>query len=171
MKAIRNFVAGLVAYAASFGTLVFANLFSQRTYDASLLLKAAGLVGATANGTVIIDTGGLGCLDVDLVIDVTAIETDSSDESYEIQLQGSPDANFGTAANIVYLGGISMGHHSSTRLTACGQGTDDVAGRYMVPIRNEKNGTTYRYLRTRTVVAGTVATGINYTAWLAKDDA
>lgn len=169
MKHIRNFIAGLIAYCASVGTLAFANLFSQRTYDNSLLLKAAALVAATANGTLILDLGN-GCVDADLIIDATALEIDTGDESYEIMVQGSPDATFATAANIVYLGGVTVGHHSSARLTAAGQGTDDVPGRFLCPIRNEKNGITYRYMRIRTVVVGTIATGINYTAWLAKDD-
>lgn len=170
MKRMKILAAAVAAYLSGAGAQPGANLFSQRAYDASLLLKAAALVGATANGTLILDLGN-GCVDADVVVDATAIEIDSSDESYEIQVQGSPDAAFGTAANIVYLGGVTVGHHSSTRLTACGQGTDDVPGRFLVPIRNEKNGTTYRYVRIRTVVAGTVAAGINYTAWLAKDDA
>ncbi len=170
MKSIRNFLAGCAAYLASIGTLAFANLFSQRTYDASLLLKAAGLVAATANGATIVDLGGTGCLDADLIIDATAIEIDTGDESYEIIVQGSPDSNFGTAANIVALASITVGHHSSARLTAEGQGFDDVPGRFLLPFRNEKNGTCYRYLRLRTVVVGTIATGINYTGWIAKDD-
>jgi len=148
-----------------------ANLYSQRTYDAALLLKAAGLVAATANGSLILDVGA-GLVDADLVVDVTALEVDSNDESYEIIVQGSSDATFGTAANIASLGSITMGDKASTRLAAgvFQVGTDDVIGRYLMPVRNERNGTTYRYLRIKTIVAGTIATGINYSAWLAKDD-
>jgi hypothetical protein len=164
----------LTTYMARSGLIAYVNLYSQRTYDAALLLKAAALVGASANGTLILDVGGggltPGMIDADLVVDVTALEIDSSDESYDISVQGSPDATFATAGNIVTLGGVTVGHSSSTRLTLLLQGTNDVPGRFIVPIRNEKNGTTYRYLRIRTVVVGTVATGINYTAWLAKDE-
>ncbi len=146
-----------------------ANIYSQRTYDNALLLKAAALVASSAAGSLILDVGN-GLVDADLIIDATAVEVDSSNESFEIVLQGSPDATFGTAANIVALASITVGHHSSTRLTALAQGTDDVVGRFLLPVRNEKNGTTYRYLRIATIVVGTIGTGINYTAWLAKDD-
>jgi hypothetical protein len=146
-----------------------ANLYSQRTYDAALLLKAAGLVAASADGSLILDVG-TGLMDADLIIDVTAIETDSSNESYTVILEGSPDALFGTAGNIMPMALIVMGHQSSTAGALQSQGAADAVGRFTVPCRNERNGTTYRYLRIRTVVVGTVATGINYTAWLAKDD-
>jgi hypothetical protein len=145
-----------------------ANLYSQRTYDAALLLKAAALVASSADGSLILDVG-VGLVDADLVLDVTAMEVDSNDESYTVILEGSPDAAFGTAANIIPLAMIVMGDHASTAGALCAMGADDTVGRYIVPCRNERNGTTYRYLRIRTVVAGTIATGINFTAWLAKD--
>ncbi len=147
-----------------------ANLYSQKTYDAALLLKAAGLVAATANGSLVLDVGA-GLMEGDLIIDATAVEIDSNDESYEVILQGSSDLAFGTAANIAPLTSITIGDKASTRLAAgvLALGTDDVVGRYTLPCRNERNGTTYRYLRIKTIVAGTIATGINYSAWLAKD--
>ena len=144
-----------------------ANLYTQRVYDNSLLLKAAALVGSTADGTLILDLGN-GLIDADLILDVTAIETDTGDESYAVILEGSPDATFGTATNIAVLSRIVIGHHSATAMAP--QGFDSTVGRYCVCVRNELNGTTYRYARIRTVVAGTVATGINYMAWLSKDD-
>ncbi len=45
---------------------------------------------------------------------------------------------------------------------------DTTTGRKIVPIRTELEGTVYRYVRLHTTVAGTIATGINYTAFLAK---
>lgn len=145
------------------------NKYSQFTYDADLLLKAAALVAATANGTLELDVGD-GLLDADLVIDATAVEIDSNDESYEVIVQGSTVAGFGTASAITPLASITIGDKASTRGAAgvTGIGTDDVAGRFVVPFRNERNGTIYRYLRIRTVVVGTIATGINYSAWVAK---
>lgn len=172
MNMIKTFLASvldwLLHYLGDQGLVLNANLYSQKTYDASLLLKAAALVAATANGTLILDVG-VGLLEADLIVDATAIEVDTTDESYEIIVQGSPDATFATAGNIVALGSIVVGHASSVRLTSQGQGTTDVPGRFCIPIRNEKNGVLYRYMRTRTVVVGTIATGINYSAWLAKD--
>lgn len=43
------------------------------------------------------------------------------------------------------------------------------SGRYVIPFRNEEGGTTYRYVRLSTLVAGTIATGINFSAFIAKD--
>lgn len=146
-----------------------ANLYSQYTYDANMLLKAAALVASTANGTLELDVGD-GLLDADLVIDATAIEIDNSDESYEIIVQGSTVFGFGTASAIVPLASITVGDKASTRGAAgvIGIGTDDVAGRFVLPFRNERNGTLYRYLRIRTIVTGTIGTGINYSAFVAK---
>lgn len=166
---LKALVAGIAAMLSGSGLAVGANLYTQKTYDASLALKAAALVAATANGTLILDLGN-GLMDGDVIVDATAIEVDTTDESYEIIVQGSPDATFGTAANIVALGSVVLGHPSSVRLVSQGQGSavTDLPGRYCLPIRNEKNGVTYRYLRLRTVVVGTIATGINYSAFLAK---
>lgn len=145
------------------------NKYSQFTYDGDLDLKAAGLVAATANGSLVLDVG-TGLLDAFAVIDVTALEIASNDESYEVVIQGSSDADFSVAANICPLASITLGDKVSTRLAAgvLAKGTDDTIGRYALPFRNEQNGTTYRYIRVKTIVAGTVATGINYSAWVAK---
>ncbi len=160
----------LTVYMVNTGAIIPLNIYSQRTYDAALLLKAAGLVGASADGSLILDVG-TGLLKADLVLDVTALEIDTTDESYTVILEGSPDAAFGTAGNIVPLAKITIGHHSSTAGVLQAQGPDDAVGRYLVPVRNERNGTTYRYLRIRTVVAGTIGSGgINFMAWLAKDE-
>lgn len=162
MKAIRNFLAGLVAYAASVGSVLMANLYSQRTYDNSLLLKASAAVAATADGTIILDTGGTGLLQFDLVLDVSAI-TQTADNKFRILVEGSPDATLGTAANIVTLCELTLGGTTG----AAPMGAADNIGRFLVCGRNERNGVTYRYLRIRTEVAGT-APSITYMAWLAK---
>lgn len=145
------------------------NLYSQFTYDESLKIKAAALVAATANGTIELDLG-TGLVEGFLVVDATAVEIDSNDESYEIILQGSTVAGFGTAAAIAPLAMMTICDKAATRGAAgvIGNGTDDVPGRYAIPFRNERNGTIYRYVRVRTVVVGTIATGINYMAFLAK---
>src|SRR5207244_6477898 len=96
-----------------------ANLHSQAIYDNSLLLKAAALVASSADGSLIVDAGA-GLVDCDMVIDVSAIETDSSDESYAIILEGSPDAAFGTAGNIVALSRTILGHSSATAMAPTG---------------------------------------------------
>ena len=45
---------------------------------------------------------------------------------------------------------------------------DSEVGHYQVPFRNEKNGTVFPYLRVYTDVNGTIATGINYSAYVTK---
>ncbi len=41
-------------------------------------------------------------------------------------------------------------------------------GRYQVPFRTEKNGTVWPYVRIYTEVAGTIATGLNFSAYLSN---
>jgi len=45
-----------------------------------------------------------------------------------------------------------------------GADTASTTGRYELPFTNEVNGVVYRYARGYTDVAGTIATGINFTA-------
>jgi len=146
----------------------------HRTLDTLLQLKAAGLVAASAAGSLIIDTkggaasGSLGQgpeFTGEIIIDVSALEIASGDEYYTVILQGSPDANFGTAGNIVELCAISLGAKAG-RLSDADK--DSAIGRHRLLFTNELNGTHYRYLRIYTVVAGTVATGINYAAYIGK---
>ena len=137
-----------------------ANLYSQRTYDHSMLLKAAGLLASTATETTILDLGQ-GLFEGDLVLDVTAVEVDNGDEKYTVHLEGSNAAAMGSGS--VSLCNIQLGNNTAPA------DQDIVAGRFIVPFRNEQNGTTYRYVRLYTVIAGTIATGVNYTAFIAKD--
>ena len=132
-------------------------LHSQYTYDNSLLLKAAGLVAASADGATILDLGA-GFVSGDVVVDVSAIEVASADEKYEIELLGSNSATF--ASGVVQLARLSLGNVTAPVDVVTG------VGRFALPFHNEQNGTQYRYVRVRTVVAGTIATGINYLAFI-----
>jgi hypothetical protein len=38
----------------------------------------------------------------------------------------------------------------------------------VIPFRNEEGGTIFRYIRLSTLVAGTIASGINFTAFVGK---
>lgn len=135
------------------------------TFDAELEFKDAGLVAASAAAQVdsaakYVDVGtGLfkGCM----IIDVSALEIASNDELYDIVIQGSPDTDF-TAATIADLAAINLSA-AEVKRTDCNK--DDSTGRYKLYFDNENDGTYYRYLRLYTVVAGTIATGINYTAY------
>lgn len=137
------------------------------TYDAGLLLKDAGLVAADAAANVggaaqVIDIGG-GHVSGVVVIDVSAVEIASNDERYVIALQGAPASTF--AASVQNLATLEFG---ATEVRS-GGAIDSTTGRYYMPFFNEQNGTLYRYIRIYTDVTGTIATGINFTAFAALD--
>jgi len=136
-----------------------ANEYSQFQYDDALNLKDAGLVASTAAGSTILDLGP-GIVDGFIVLDVTAVEVADGNEIYDISLEGSNVAAMTSGS--VTLATIEMGN------AAAPADADTGTGRFAVPFRNEQNGTIYRYVRIHTAVAGTVATGINYSAFLAK---
>jgi hypothetical protein len=134
-------------------------------FDKATELKDAGLVAATAVATVasvakILDLGA-GVVKGHVVLDVTAVEVATGDESYRVEIQGSNSSTF--ASGIVILAMVHMGDSSVTFESA-----DSGTGRFIVPVRNEKNGTVYRYMRINTRVAGTIATGINFSGFFTK---
>lgn len=137
-----------------------ANINSQFTYDNALSLKAAGLVAASADGT-ILDLGA-GLVDGYLVIDASAIEIDSGNEIYTVSLEGSNVA-------AMTSGSVCLAKKVFGNLVVPMDAALSAAGRYVVPFRNEEAGTNYRYVRLSTLVAGTIATGINFAAFIAKD--
>lgn len=134
------------------------------TFDAELELKDAGLVAASAAATVdsaakILNVG-TGLWEADIIVDVTAIEIASNDERYDIIAQGSTSSSF--ASVIENLGQIQLG-----ALEVTDGDQDGATGRFVFSVRNEVNNVYYPYIRLYTVVAGTVATGINYSAFAA----
>lgn len=135
-------------------------------FDAAMELKDAGLVAASAAAQVdgadkILDFGGAIMTEGDLVVDVTAIEVDTGNEKYEIEWQLSSSATFASA--IVVAAVLKVGDSSVT-----GSSADNAIGRYVQGVSNEFAGTQYRYARLYTRIAGTIATGINYSAFLTK---
>ncbi len=149
---------------------------TQYLIDANLQLKDAGLVAASAAATVsasaqILDLVGSGltlgqdtapAFSADVLIDVSAIEIASNDENYRIVLEGSDSATF--ASGIEELVSISLG---ALETLSTDTDVDSDVGRYVMSWNgNGRNGRKYRYVRLYTVVAGTIATGINYAAWL-----
>ena len=136
-----------------------ANQYSMFQYDDDLSLKAAGLIASTTTGSTIIDLGA-GLVDGFLVLDVSAVEVADNNEIYLVCLEGSTVA--GMASGSVTLAQIEMGNATAPA------DADTSTGRFAVPFRNEQNGVIYRYVRLYTEVAGTVATGINFAAFLAK---
>lgn len=143
-----------------------ADLKNRRSYtfDAALQFKDAGLVAASAPAQVAaanqILAVGAGPIVGVAVVDVSAIEVDSSNELYTLVVQGSLSATFaGNAA--VELGAMRLGH--ATGLAGTEQ--TSLIGRYEIPFINVQADVVYPYIRMYTVVGGTIATGINYKAF------
>ena len=135
-------------------------------YDNDLLVKDAGLIAAddvaqVGGADAIIDMG-VGRFDGRLIIDATAVEVANGDERYNLELQFSNSATFASA--VVNGPGQALGDAA----TIVGADTDNGAGRYELAFCNEVAGTQYRYARLSIDVAGTIATGVNFTAFIAK---
>lgn len=134
--------------------------YSHYTYDNALLLKAAGLLAASADGT-ILDLGS-GFVEGAVVIDLSACEIATGDEIYTVSLEGSNVA-------AMTSGSVCLGKKVFGNLVVPMDAALSASGRYVIPFRNEENGTLYRYVRLSTLVAGTVATGINFSAFIGMD--
>ena len=135
------------------------NSYSQFTYDNALSLKAAGLVAASADGS-ILDVG-TGLVDGFLVIDMSACEIATGNEIYTVSLEGSTVAAMDSAS-------VCLAKKVFGNLVVPMDAALSAAGRYVIPFRNEEGGSTFRYVRLSTLVAGTIATGINFSAFIAK---
>lgn len=135
----------------------------QYNFDAQLEMKDAGLIAADAAWQVnaanqILDVGDAR-FEAICIIDITAIEA-ATDELYELYIQGSSSATF--ASDIQTLAMMDFG------LAAARVGDiTTLVGRYELPFVNEQNDITYRYIRGYADVTGTIATGINFTAFAA----
>ncbi len=142
-----------------------------KTYDVDLELKDAGVVSASAAAQVdaaakILDLG-TGSVEADIIIDVTAMEVASDDEKYIIHAEVSSSATF--ASDIYAVVSLILGSAGTAEWDNIPGDADMYIGRYVLPFRNEiVNGVPKRYLRLYTEISGTIATGINYTAYLSK---
>jgi hypothetical protein len=136
---------------------------NTKIFDSLLVLKNAGLVASSAAAPLIVELGQ-GRYPAELVIDVTALEIASNDEAYTIIAQFSDSPTF--ASGIV--NGVSL-RLAAAGVANGGAGASSV-GRYVVPISNIVNGVQYGFMRLFTLVSGTIATGIDYTAYLSKQD-
>jgi len=133
------------------------------THDTLLVLKDAYAVNATAvakvDGSDKTLHVGTGLIRADLVIDVSAIEIDSDNELYVVSIQGGDAADF--SGDHVCLARLELGAAS-----VLDGNVNSTVGRYVLPFVNEGQDVVYPYLRVRTEVSGTAATGINYTAFI-----
>ena len=138
------------------------------TQDIELIAKDAGLVAADAAWQVdssakIIDLGSATAnFSAVAVIDVDAVEIASNDEFYRLIIQGSSSATF--ASDIQNLAELTLGATEARP----GGAIDSIIGRHEILFTNWMAGENYRYLRGYTDVGGTIATGINFTAFFAR---
>jgi hypothetical protein len=140
-----------------------------RTYPIDTALQLED--GAGAHTSTFVGSGGI--LDLGagsttigaVVLQLSALLVDDNNETYKIELQGSPDADFGTAANNVVLAMLHLGAHEVTNAVPGDTGTDTGTGVYYIPFANDFAGTSYRYVRLKFTLAGTTAS-ITCTAFL-----
>lgn len=130
-------------------------------FDATMKLQNAGAVASSAASTNIIDLEAgaasgapVGRRVCKVVIDYSALNIDTNDEIYDLVIQGSSDAAFGTDTNIVELAAISLGHATPKRTDS--NIANAAAGRREIFFSNVKeDGTPLRYIRGYWVIAGT----------------
>lgn len=151
----------------------------DRTFDAATELKDAGAITADAAAQVggsdrILDLeegGGLfdtpsgsdgSRFDGSIIVDVTAVEVGTGDEIYNIVAQVSSSPTFASDVRNVGILQLAAG------AVAAGGGGGAEVGHYELGFTNEENGVARRFMRLFTDVAGTIATGIDYVAHLAK---
>jgi len=133
--------------------------------DVLLELKDSGLVAVSAAAQVggqdkILDLG-LGKFRADVIIDASAVEVDTDDERYTIITQFSTSDTF--ASNIVNGTTLYLGSDGGALANA---DTGNVEGRYKLPFTNIIDDVHYQYMRLFTIVSGTIATGIDYEAFV-----
>lgn len=135
----------------------------NHTFDKNLLLKDAGLIASSAAALVggaakVLDLGANSRSNVWVRADVSALEIDTGNEVYGIELQFSSSPTF--ASDIVVGAVLRLGHSS----VAFGSASD-TPGTYEFGAPNEFKGVLRQYARLFHRIAGTIATGINYTAF------
>jgi hypothetical protein len=100
-----------------------------------------------------------------LVIDISAIDTASSDEAYTFVLEGCNTTGFGSG-NIEQLAYKRIEHASSSG-TVGRQNITHAAGRYYIPFMNQQGGAQYQYLTLNVVIGGTTPS-VTFSAWVAS---
>ncbi len=124
--------------------------------EGAITTSAAAQVAGSAK---VLDLGA-GFFEADLVVDVTAIDTVTGDEKYELEFQLSSSSTFASDVNVgtvLKIGGA----------TATGASAANAIGRYVIGVSNLLNGTLYRYARLYRRIAGTTPS-LTSSAFLGK---
>ena len=127
-------------------------------HDGVAALTASG-VGVVGGSNKIIDLGS-GRVNAIAQIDISAIDTVTGDELYNIFIEGSNSSSF--ASGVVPLANLNVGGATANQGTAA-----ETAGRFELPFTNERNGVTYRYLRVNVIIAGTTPS-LTFVAYVVK---
>lgn len=134
------------------------NIYSQFQFDGDLELKSAGALTTSTDGD-ILDLGA-GLIDGYVVLDISAVEIGSGNEIFTISLEGSNTESMAS-------GSVCLAKKVFGNLVVPMDAALSAAGRYVIPFRNEEGGTLYRYVRLSTLIAGTISTGISFSAFIA----
>jgi hypothetical protein len=132
---------------------------ARRAYfvDALSRILPTGVAAFTATQTPLANAGGVaggivdvgsGQFDGSIIFDVSAISAAGADQSYDLIIQGSNVANFGSGIEEIAryrLGNTAVRNGAGTSLV----------GRYEIPFNNNINNIEYRWLRVVLVIAGT----------------
>lgn len=107
-----------------------------------------------------------------LVLDISALDLSSADETYRLHLLGSNDAAFGNG-NVEVLATQDFAAATAGRLVPTIAPASDAvpsprksASRFIVPVTNQRGIYVFRYLQLYLVAAGTTPS-ITLAAWLA----
>ena len=136
-----------------------ANQYGMYTFDADLELTDSDTLAASTDYD-IIDLGA-GLVDGLIVFDVDSVEVASGNEIYTLSLEGSNVAAMSS-------GSVCLAKKVFGNLVVPMDDALSAAGRYVLPFRNEEGGTIFRYVRLSALVAGTIATGMVFSAFLTK---
>lgn len=140
------------------------------TYDTLLELQTSTTDTSAAQSSVV-DLGGAGAGDNEdseattvaaCVIDISAIEIASNDELFTFTVVGSDNSDFSTGDQ-EDLASLELGANE-----VLNGDVDSDTGRYVLHFSTHRNTRKYRYVRLELTVAGTIATGITWAAYIAK---
>lgn len=99
--------------------------------------------------------------DCTLVLEIDAIEIASNDEIYTFLVQGAPAASFASGVR-----NLAEANFGATEVLP-GGAADSVVGRYHIPFSTDFGPhDDLKYVRLNVLVAGEIATGISFRAWV-----
>lgn len=135
------------------------------TLDAAMILKDAGVVTASGAAQVsavarVLNVGPAFLQGV-MTVDFAALDITSTDEGYEVRLQGSSDPTFATDVSI--LASVRAGTAVGT-----GENASGIGRRQTTFVNVSEDGKPLQYLRAYHVLSGTTPSA-NYQAFIGQN--